>query len=213
MKFSPAFLVVLLTLASQCIGQTITFDDFDTANWFPVDTNIDLVSGEPKAWGPGIFEVTPNTVRMAATEIVPEYGGPLDSGFMAYAYAPSTADSHFANGTYRAKVRTEDEVVVSMNIRGNLADFTAYSITASARFGDVAIGRANPDGSITALASIPDAGFKPQEDWWLEASAIGDRLSLKAWQDGTVEPTEPQIVVQDDVYTTGLFSLGPAWVT
>lgn len=50
--------------------------------------------------------------------------------------------------------------------------------------------------------------FRVNEDWNIEAGAVGDVLSLKVWRKGEPEPDKPQLTVIDDTYSKGGMGVG-----
>ena len=176
--------------------------------WIQLDTNV--TEEGPKPWGPGIFDVSSGALNLRTTGIVPATPGvfdPINGGFLAAGWAPSAVDPTFSNGTLRTKVRIDSAVAASVNFRSDLTTFSSYNFNLDADTGTFAIVRfENAVG--TPLGAIPDLTLGQGEDWWVEASSIGNQHSLKVWPVGDSEPAMPQLTVEDDMFTQGLIGLG-----
>ena len=69
----------------------------------------------------------------------------------------------------------------------------------------------NGEGDLIGrLSGAGDPEFTLGDDWVIEAGAVGNELSMKVWRAGEQEPSGPQLVVHDDVLTSGQIALGPA---
>ena len=65
------------------------------------------------------------------------------------------------------------------------------------------------DSEILLASKISlDLLFQPGEPIYVEASAVGERLSLKVWAKGATEPAEPQLVARDRYYSAGAIAIG-----
>ena len=127
---------------------------------------------------------------------------------MALAWLPSLDDPlAYSNGAVRVKFRTDGDVAAAIEMRGHLETFTAYDFVAAPLSGSFNI-NIFENGQGRKLATMPDVTFSKGEDWWMEASTIGDQVSLKAWQDGTPEPLSPQMTIRDTTLTQGGFAIG-----
>lgn len=183
-----------------------TIDDFNQlepdSNWITVDMN----EGQP--WGPGVFDTSSGALVMRTTGEIPIIRpySILTSGLMLAAWKPSLEDPKaFSNGSVRMKFRADSDADPSILMRGDIETFTAYDFAAgNGNFGIQLF----VDGTGARLATLPDVEFNQGEDWWMEASAIGDELSMKVWKDGAIEPELPQLTITDSTLTEGGFGLG-----
>ena len=204
--------IAFILIGAPCFSQEILLDDFssDTLSdsWIRLDTNV--TEEGPKAWGPGNFDVSTGALNLRTTGVVPATPGvfdPVNGGFLAVGWGPSAVDPVFANGTVRTKIRIDSAVAASVNLRSDLTTFSSYNFNFDADTGTFAIIRfENAVG--TPLGAIPDLSPGQGEDWWVEASSIGNLHALKVWPVGDLEPAMPQLTVEDDMFTEGLIGLG-----
>jgi hypothetical protein len=103
------------------------------------------------------------------------------------------------------KFRSDSDAEPSILLRGNNETFTAYDFAAGgSNFGiQLFVG-----GEGSRLATLPGVEFSQGEDWWMEAAAFGEQLSMKVWKDGTPEPATPQLTITDVTLTEGGFGIG-----
>ena len=212
-----AIVLFLVCLGSSVVTGQILLDDFPLPElgpeWFTIDTTAIIEDGQLtgfQPWGPGIFDTTSGALNMRTSGEAPGLPDgvftPVPAGFLAVGYAPS-ADPMFSNGTLRAKIRVDTPMVASLNLRTNVEAFTTYNFAVSAATGEFALTYFGLEETET-LGMISDLSFGVGEDWWMEASAIGEKLSMKVWKDGDVEPGAPQLIVTDTRHTAGLLGLG-----
>gem|GEM_PF-701690 len=199
--------VVIVSCCRTATAQLL--DDFsapvlDETNWLKIDLN------EGRPWGPGNYDTSSGALNMRTTGAVP-VPSPFElatSGYMAVAWQPSLANPlAYANGSVRVRFRMESDVAPSIEMRGDLETFTAYDFNAAPVSGTFNINLFS-NGEGTRLATIPDLTFSTGEDWWMEASTIGDQISMKVWQVGLPEPSAPQLSIQDTTLTQGGIALG-----
>ena len=213
---------LFLLPATLSYAQTILLDDFsaptlDQSKWIQLDTSIILdANGEPtgdvQPWGPGIFDTSTGALNLQTTGEVPAAPCCLPiSGFMAVGWAQSAIDPLFSNGAVRTKFRVDTNVAASINLRSDVATFSSYNFIAMAPNGEFRLDLF-VNGVSTTLGEIPDITFRQDEDWWMEASAIGDQLAMKVWKDGTDAPLSPQLMVNDSTHRQGLIGLGAGLV-
>ena len=205
--------LICLLLSFSSFSQEILLDDFSSGVvnpelWIQLDTNI--TEEGPKPWGPGVFDASSGALNLRTTGIVPATPGafdPINGGFLAIGWLPSAVDPTFSNGTVRAKFRIDSPVAASINLRSDLETFSSYNFNLNAEDGKFRIGRFE-NGVATPLGEIADLTLNQGEDWWVEASSIGNQHSMKVWQVGTEEPFSPQLTVEDDMFTQGILGLG-----
>jgi hypothetical protein len=124
----------------------------------------------------------------------------------------------FANGTMRGIIRANtDGTTVGFSMRENHEFETAYGFWGSTSFGTFYIDRfdlfSNPDApqTIIAMADPEEFPFEVGKTYVLEATVVGHKLTLKAWELGDEEPAEPILSVQDKEFGpesgTGLAAL------
>jgi hypothetical protein len=209
MRFHSRFaLVAAVILAGQArAGGPVLIDDFndgDDNGW----THVDYTIGYP--YGPGIYSAATGVYRFRTTGVVP-----ANSFNIVSAAWNASSDPFYSHGRVRARIRSNAPVSnPAIVLRWNTASHTGYALGADAGNGRVFIQRVDcspitcsPD--LLVYADVQPA-YAVGVDWILEASAVGDWLSIRAWRVGDPEPAEPQIIVQDSNYPTGLIGLGIA---
>lgn len=131
------------------------------------------------------------------------------------AYWEQSADSVYTDGFLRARFRSEtvdSNPILLMRVQDpNLAEsWRFYGFVGAVSTGSLGILKFDSDngGFPTAIVqeTVP-TGIRSDEDWILEAGAIGDELSLKAWRAGDPEPEQPQLVGRDSTFKTGGFAI------
>ena len=53
----------------------------------------------------------------------------------------------------------------------------------------------------------PSLTFGVNDDWNIEAGAVGDQFLMKVWRVGDPEPESPQLAFTDRSFSTGSFSI------
>jgi len=194
--------------ATFCGAQTIAIDDFsdgDIAGW----TTIDGTTGMP--WAPGIFDATSGEFVLATTGAVPPKDPPFtlfDQGVLV-ANWDASSDPTFSQGFFRGKIRSESQANSNLFIRADLSMLVGYVFDATPPSGEFRLFNLTSGGS-EILGVIEGMQFMTGEDWWMEAGAVGNRLSMKVWKDGDVEPAVPQLVVFDDTHAFGTLGVTSA---
>ena len=207
MRWAMSCLVVcfLVTgLPVGALGQTvIPIDDFNDGNdegWRRVDTTV----GQP--WGPGTFDASSGAYLLQGAGPVPP-DDPAD-GLLVSEWNMS-ADPLFSNGYLRFKVKVNEK---------NTAAFVAMREDLSTFSSDVFGVNTGPDyfqffidsyENFTPIAAISQEGppYEPDQEWMMEAGAVGNLLSLKYWKVGDPEPAVPQLTAPDVRGATGRFSV------
>lgn len=207
MNTTSLLTLVLLAIASQAFAQTITVDNFDDGNddgW----GHVDFTEGEP--WGPGIYSI-------ADGEYTLETSGPVpfeEDGVVASRWEKSS-EPQFSNGFLRVRINAgEEETYAAVMMRVSESDegFGGYWFGGDAGRGGFKInrtiadiGRDFPSGK--GKLDTDAFPFLANEDWMIEAGAVGDQISLKVWRPEEPEPEHPQVTVTDTMYSEGFFGV------
>lgn len=202
-------LVVVLPTLIAANAQAILIDDFNDGNdegWTHLDGNRD----EP--WGPSSFDASSGSYHLTTPGDVPVgLVGP------AVSLWDKSSDPMFSNGFVRAKVRTGKEgslASVFLRVSGDFATgIDGYLFHAAA--GDWSNNKTSSfyinriEGTQNTLGwGIPgNLEFGVGEDWWIEAGAVDNLISMKVWRDGEPKPIKPQLVVEDSVVKTGMIGV------
>jgi protocatechuate 3,4-dioxygenase beta subunit len=201
--------VLVAALAIHAPAQTILIDDFndgDANEWSIIDTTV----GE--SWGPGTFGVISEAYHL-------EGGGLAQAGGSSALAAvwDESSDPIFTDGFVRAKVRSEvlgGTAAIMLRVSGNLeTGFNLYVF-----FGTTANNGIQGNGAFlynkvvngqtVQGRQLPGSfPFGVNEDWYIEAGAVGDRLSMKVWRVGDPEPESPQLTFTDRTFSTGQFGV------
>ena len=202
------FSIHMVTVCCCAVGNAqpmIRIDDFNDGNddgWTRQDELAASV-------GPGQY----NLVEVGPTSF--EYNlassGPLQSpgqGFLMSVWDESS-EPQFTNGFLQAKLRAETVGTLPFYImRGDAAELTGYSFSASSQTGNFFIAVIDSSGStILDSFSDPQTQFAAGEDWIFEAGTVGNQLSLRVWRDGQPEPGAPQLTAIDSTYSSGQFAI------
>jgi len=201
-------LLLVVTLSAQAFSQTILIDDFDNGNadgWTTYDASV----GEP--WGPGTIEVS----RTGAYHF--ESAGSVPGGQASPLVASwdQSSDPVFTDGFLRAKVKVHElGSAVGLALRNSPGNgYVFWGTTANNGIlgnGGFRINK-NVNGRDAQSRQVPgNFPFGVDEDWYIEAGAVGDQLSMKVWRVGDPEPESPQLTWQDGTFSTGYFLVG-AW--
>lgn len=219
------FLLMAFTAASwqPALGQTLLLDDFDEGlnpNWQKFDLNIEFgADGQPipRPWGPGVYDTSSGSLNMRTTGPLPprtaeDPYNSFDSGNLAVLWAPSAVDPRFSNGIARSTLKIDSPATASATwLRGNLETNTTYVLGGGVR-GDGSPGplviSVFENGSPARAEIIPGMSVVQGEEWSIEASAIGDHLSLKAWRATETEPFLPQLTITDTTSSGSILGLG-----
>ncbi len=201
--------LLVAALAMQAPAQSILIDDFndgDANGWSIIDTTI----GDP--YGPGTFEVS----RSGAYHF--EGGGLINAGVPAggalAALWDESADPIFTDGFVRAKVRSEALGGLAAIMLRHTPDNSPYNDNLYIFHGTTANNGIPGNGAfrVNKIVNGRDVqsrqlpgnfSFGVNEDWYIEAGAVGDQLSMKVWRVGEPEPESPQWTFTDSRHTTG----------
>lgn len=191
-----------LAIPPAAYSQTILIDDFedgDDADWMRISSR----GGDQ--YGPPVHEVVEGPYskeyRLSRDGVIPKD----KFGFVVSTWNGEHA-SDLSDGYLRARLRTEEEptqIALFMRLTGSLDDgFNGYWFGGDTKAGMFSIMKL--DGGLWPIApETPQVAFGPNEDWMLEAGAIGNRLSLKVWEYGEPEPEAPQWEAIDDSFSSG----------
>jgi hypothetical protein len=169
------------------------FNDGDDLGW----SHMDLT---PQ--GTAVYDASGGAYLLESTELIP--ADDLNVGTIIATWEPSRGRRLFANGTVRGKVRANAHgTTAGYLLRANDETHTDYGFYGSTTFGTFYIERfdatTNPDApqTIIAMADPLEAPFIAGEDYWFEASVVGNRLRFKVWNVGDEEPDEPLLSLKD----------------
>jgi protocatechuate 3,4-dioxygenase beta subunit len=113
----------------------------------------------------------------------------------------------FSDGFLRATIRAETEgthasLVLRNSGTGNAYLFFGSTVNNTFRFNSIV------NGTNVRFTDLPGGpAFGIDEDWNIEAGAVGDQLSMKVWGVGDPEPESPQWTFTDRSHSTGRFGL------
>jgi hypothetical protein len=185
-------------------------NDGGLGNWSILDSSSDPL----KPWGPGLYDVQDGALRFQTTGEVPPRFPEITSetGFMIATLDRSAEDERFANGFLRSTVHANTASDTNLLLRADTENLSGYLFTGIGPANEFQILRfENGDGELIGrLNGANDPTFTLGDDWVIEAGAVGNELSMKVWRAGEQEPSEPQLVVYDDVLTSGQIGFAPA---
>jgi hypothetical protein len=193
-------------------------------NWSVLDASIldgNLVPREtPEPWGPAIIDTSNGSLHLQSTNPVPladpavypagDKGVfPVENfGFINALWNPSLSIP-VADATVTTKVRVDSDSQQAVILR--LDGLSGYTFTASGSTDEFILARF-VDGDMNRVEIADGMEFQNGEEWWMEASANGDQLSMYAWPEGGERPNEPLIQWTDDTHLGGSISLtGNIW--
>lgn len=188
-------LVAMTALGAGRGRHTILIDDFNDGvsdGWEETDFTA----------GRGSFDASSGSYVLKTTEPIPVDDpsvGALDADWEL-----SEDQRRFANGTVCGTIRANTGgTTVGFLLRDSHETESDYGFFGSASFGTFYIEHfnltANPNApqTILAMADPQDFPFEVGETYNLEASAVGNRLTLKAWKVGHRKPNRPILCVFD----------------
>jgi len=197
---SGLVLATMIALVAASPHSTFLIDNFNDGDAVGWDQN-DLT-------GVGVFDASSGSfVIESATPIAVDDPsvGTIESHWERSLELP-----RYANGKIRCTVRANTEgTTIGFLIRDNENTESDYGFFGSTSFGTFYIERfefeKNPDApqTIIAMADPDEFPFVAGEDYILEGSVVGHKLTLKAWKVGDEEPAEPILRVTDKVLGPG----------
>ena len=194
-------LATVFTAVTLVNGQTILIDDFndgDDAGWVRIEDFGDLA-------GPRIFDTSTGAYNLRTTNLV----APGTYGAVGANWEQS-GDPSFSNGFLRAKVKANTMgTSVGLNLRTDNQLVNGYTFVGSTEAG---IFRFLNCTGLSCSFRDTNVRFAPDEEWFIEAGAVDDHITMKVWQVGENEPLEPQLDFHDDTFTSGYFGVA-AWIS
>jgi hypothetical protein len=197
---------VLAGVVLTANGETIVIDDFNDGNedgWTHVT---DIPASRP--WGPGIFDASSGAYHLGTTGVV-------GSGFLVGGIRSAwdrSSDAMFADGIWRTTLRVDNAgTEAGFVVRFDPKSVSGYvfGLDAPSQTGQPFFLRA--DRGVPAMltyVAVPGVRIRAGEDWILEAGAVGDLITMKAWPASQPEPDSPQFTLTDARYDSGLFAVG-----
>jgi hypothetical protein len=189
--------LIAATATAAGIGRGILVDNFndgDSEGWIETD----FTSGR------GSFDASSGSYVLSTTEPIPiddPSVGTLDAD-----WERSEDNPRFANGTVRGIIRANtDGTTVGFLLRDSHDTESDYGFFGSTAFGTFYIERfelvAHPEApqTILAMADPEEFPFEVGQTYVLEASVVGNKLTLKAWNICDPEPERPILKVTDKV--------------
>lgn len=202
-KFGVSLVMVAAVLAFAAAAPAqVLIDDFNDGNddgWMHLDGTL----GTPS--GPGIFDASSGAYHFQSTGPVPDG----EIGYLASFWDGSAAPS-YQDGYVRATMNTAVNSVAYVILRGDvdMGNFYLFGIDPSNSSPAFFFNRIEGYGVARLGGFDLDDQIDVGEDWIIEAGAVGDQLSMKAWKPGEMEPAVPQWTAVDSVLTGGLFGVG-----
>ena len=199
--FVIASVVSVIAIPSQ--AQFTLIDDFNDGNdegW----THLDPTVGE--SYGPGTFDASSFAYHLMGA-------GPVPTGEIGNlaAFWDESVGSQYQNGYLRGTISVTTGNVAYLVLRGNAAngDFYLFGIDPSGESPVFFFNRIE-GGEVTRLNGFDISGelVDSGEEWIVQAGAIGNQLSMKAWKPGQPEPAAPQWTGTDSVIASGLLGVG-----
>jgi hypothetical protein len=168
------------------------FNDGDSDGWLENDFTGDQVASFDASSGSYVLSTT------APVPITDPGAGAIDAD-----WEPSEDRRIFANGTFRGTIRADTYgTTIGFLFRENHETETDYGFYGSTSFGTFYIERFDlfdPDGpqTIIAMADPEEFPFEVGKTYVLEATVVGHKLELKAWELGCKPPRHPILRVHD----------------
>jgi hypothetical protein len=200
-KFSTIGLALVSVLLLTAGGHDWTilhdnFNDGDADGWNQNDFTVGIPGG------PGEFNVVNG-------EYVIESTGPIavddpSVGTIESHWAASEDDPRFSNGKMSGTIRANtDGTSVGFTLRDSDETESGYDFCASTSLGtfyiDRFVGSDSPPQTILAIADPKDHPFVAGRTYHIEASLVGDKLEMRAWEVGQRKPNRPMLSVTDSV--------------
>lgn len=189
-RIAAALLLGAAASSTATYAQPLPVDDFNDGNddgWMHL-----LPSGGPLD---GRYDASAFTYHLYTVGAVP-FG--QFHGLIA-AWTPSyELPQRYSDGFFRALVwaNTATDLFIGMRTTATpecLGETYVFGLRPNGR-AEIGIVQGNCTGAI-ALVAGTHVGFAPNgTQWWLEAGAVGDEVSLRTWRFGSPPPQMPQLV-------------------
>ena len=109
-------------------------------------------------------------------------------------------DPVFSNGYVRATIReVQGGTNLGLGLRISNETLEGYYFTTSYNPRGILLNSCVVDDTLLCedLITVP-VDFTAEEDWIMEAGAVGDLLTAKLWRAGAPEPDQPQLSIHND---------------
>lgn len=194
-------LAAVTVLAAASPNNTVLVDNFNDGNDVGWEHN-DMTGGL------GTFDASSGAYVISSS--APILVTDPSAGAIESHWVRSLSEHRFGNGTVRGTIRANtDGTTLGFLIRDNDTTESDYGFYGSTSFGTFYIERfeldARPDApqTILAMADPVQFPFKKGETYNIEASVVGSRITMKAWEVGTPKPTQPTLSLTDKVLKPG----------
>lgn len=187
-----------LLLSMPAAAATFLFDDFSTGDdsqWERIDQTAE-VCGKP-----GLYDASGNEYQMESACAIDD-----ESDVILAARFAGGPDLFETDGKVRLKARhlnAETNTFISLRSWGSEGvGVWGYRFRVSGGGSMLSISRVWEHGTDTILAARLSASqlFQTGDEIYIEAAAIGERLSLKVWRAGQLEPEDANLVTRDHVF-------------
>jgi protocatechuate 3,4-dioxygenase beta subunit len=179
------------------MAKRILIDNFNDGN----DDGWDHGDNTDQPFGPAIYDANSGAYRLASTGLLWEPQELRDSGDFSAAWAASSSDPLFySHGLFRFRFRIDGSgtsfefAMRAKEVAPGAFSFYAFGAdSVPDDTGAFSFRRVEAGVSKAELVEInPPPPYLYQEEWMLEAGAVGDRLTMKWWPVGAPEPNDPQ---------------------
>jgi len=180
------------------------FNDGEADGWTIIDTTV----GQP--YGPGTYDAGSGAYHLQGGGLVQEG----DISTLAALWDESS-NTIFSDGFVRAKVRCEvlgGTVEIGLRVSAHPeTGFNYYSFLGTTALGGRFLYNKIVNNETVEIQELPaNFSFGVNEDWYIEAGAVGDQVSMKVWRVGDPEPEFPQLALIDGALQTGQFGISSA---
>ena len=193
-------LAAVIVLAAAGPNNTILVDNFNDGDAVGWDQN--------DATGVGTFNVVSGAYVVASSSLIPvddPTAGAIESHWLR-----SLSQNRFSNGTLRGTIRANSHgTTLGFLLRDYEPNESDYGFFGSTSFGTFYIERfelgAHPEAPQTILA-MADPGqfpFVAGQTYNIEASVVGNQITMKAWRVGHSRPSQPTLTVTDKLLKAG----------
>ena len=194
----PGAGLVAALLLTRPAGASLVddFGDGDDVGWTHVDGLAESL------FGPTIYDATSGAYNIRPTN--PLFQLPILVATGSF-WTPSLINPAYSNGTWETTVRAGAATNMMALMRFNPVTGNGYAFAFNPVEGGVAISRLDGMG-FTAIAGVM-APTSFDEDYQIQATAVGSDLALKLWKLGDPEPVAPTITASDPTHALGAFAL------